>query len=369
MEEVVEIFEVYDKDDVVAWRIDAKDMPKRLPPEFQLKRQGKSKPMLLLFRTKECDPKSSGWLEDWSQFPLNERRWIRAGESIIKRQAELSPSLRALSEMFHGLKPSRNVRAEYFHYELTNDLKTEFAKFSSRVQIELLLVSVKMQPQFQKPGFGLTQLCYYAKHIATRHERRKREADEASEKARAKALPEMRMMQADRFNVSVDDVGFVNVGCWSYTHEVSRKERSIFDVLTYSIMSNFEGSQLGESAEAKLSAPIMIPIQQRLRQSDMVQTKKLLVRIHEAQLSGVINKDVLHRCLFFYVLRFIRMQKLCGIRYTTESILSRGAWIIRNEGHTMSFRRSFAVTPMDDAEKEYELDSFFNNRRHNEDDY
>lgn len=362
------IFEMCGKDDVVALRIDAKDVPKKLPPEFQLKRQGKSKPMLLLFRTKECDPKSSGWLEDWSQFPLNERRWIRAGGSIIKRQAELSPSLHALSEVFKGLKPSRNVRAEYFHYELTDDLKTEFAKFSSRVQIELLLVSVKMQPQFQRPGFGLKQLCHYAEHIATRHERRKREADEAFEKARAERSLEMRRMQADRFNVA-DDVGFVNVGSGSYTYEVSRKERSIFDVLTYSIMSNFEGSELGESAEAKLSAPVVIPIHHRLRQSDLVQTKNLLVQIHKAQTSGLINKDVLHRCLFFYVLRFIRMQRLVGIRYTTESILSRGPWLIRNEGHTMSFRRPFAVTPMDDEEREYELDLITRallGRRHND---
>ena len=71
---------------------------------------------------------------------------------------------------------------------------------------------------------------------------------------------------------------------------------------------------------------------------------------------GNLDKDVLHRCLYFYVLRFIRMQRLCGIRYTTESVLSRGAWTKLSEGHGMSFRRPFAVTPMNDDEREFELD-------------
>lgn len=288
---------------------------------------------------------------------MNERRWIRSGESIIKRHAELSPNLHALSELFKGLKPSRNVRAEYFYYDLSDDLKEEFAKFSSRDQIELLLVSVKMQPQFQRPGFGLKQLCHYAEHIATRRERRQREAEAASEKARAEALSEMRITIADRSNLAVEDIGFVNVGSARFTHEVSRKERSILDMLTYSTISHLEGSrELGESAEDKLAAPVAIPIQPRLLQSDKKQTEKLLARIRDAQFRGLINRDVMHRCWFFYVLRFIRMQKAVGISYTTESILRGGIWVQLTDGNVISFNRRMEVAQLDEREREMEMD-------------
>jgi len=356
MDAVVEaarvVFEIRDDTGVAAARIDAKDVPKKLPAAFQLKRRGKGKPMLLLYRSKECDPKLSGWLEDWAALPFDEERWVTGGWSIIKVRL-VCEFERKFADIFNGLPPSRNVRAEYFHRELRDELKAEFATLSSRAQIELLLVSTAMRAQFQRPDFGLRELCRYAEHIATRHERRMQEAQAAEEKSRAAALPELRRMRADRYNVAEDDnMGFIGAGTATYTHEVVRKERSLFDMFGYSMSALIEGSELEQMASDKLSAPVVVPIQPKLTQSDMKQTERLLARIRSAQETRVFNRDVRHICFFFYVLRYIRMQRACGVFYTTESILDGGPWIRRSDCYGLSFRTPLEVTPLDDEEME-----------------
>lgn len=353
------VFEIRDASDQVVLRLDAADVPRKLPPAFQLVRGGgkKEKPKLLLFRTADRNAKLSEWLEDWKTFSSEERRWVGSGASILRIVDSGSSQVDKFFVMFGHLPPSRNRRAEYFHFDLDAEAKAAFAQLPLSTQIALLCVSARMQPKFQKDG-----VCAYAEHIALRHERRNLEKEAAAEKSRLANAAAYRMMAADRSSIADEDVGFVGVGSARYTHEISRVERSPLDMLMFDVTAMFDGGAL-ETAEEKLCAPVCIPMVVRQSQSEAKReartTSHFLLQIHQAQQCGQLNGDVMHRCWFFYVLTWIRRQRAHFVRYHTEAILRNELdptgddWVKTQNG--VSFRPSLDVIPLDEETKFHEM--------------
>lgn len=218
------VFVVYDESGNVFSTLSSQDVPKKLPQSFQLKALGKKKgvkPSVFLFKSAEMTPKLSTWLYDWSSFPMDERHWEPKGFSVIKTLATPVDNSK-FKDIFDQERPSRKSRADCF-LALSNSDQAEFARLSSRDQINLLCVSKKMEKQFTTPGFGLTHLikyvktlfftllklifCFrYAEHISTQKQRRQKEHEEK----RAKEIAAIRAENRTRLALRDDHEDFLD---------------------------------------------------------------------------------------------------------------------------------------------------------------
>lgn len=167
-----EWFVICDEKGVETCRLNATDVTKRLPKEFQLKQEKRgTKPRLFLFRNAELDAKRSRWIEDWFSMPLDERHWLFTGQSIIRIRAEKT----AFDEtIFVNAVPSKRVRAQIFS-NLPVETQLAFTKLPVSTQIKLLCVTTRMAKQFENPAFGYPHLLKYVEHILTTKQRRQEE--------------------------------------------------------------------------------------------------------------------------------------------------------------------------------------------------
>lgn len=300
------------------------DVPKKLPHCFQLKVLGKkkgAKPNLFLYTSEEMTPKNSTWLEDWKTFPLDKRHWEPKGYSIIKTLAA-PVDVSKFTDIFNRERPSRKTRADCF-LALSESDQAEFAKLSSRDQIKLLCVSKKMENQFMQPGFGLSQVRKYAEHIVTQKQRRERERTEKEAKEIATFRVEQRIKLAlrddheDFLDGRDKDTGMLFTVGEGYSKEICR-DRDMYFALGLTLL----GFDL---AEDQISQTLEICMQPKITASDQRRTKQVFDNLEKAWQQCLVNHDILHRIWFFYVLEYIKTERICGRHYSTASII-HGTW-------------------------------------------
>jgi hypothetical protein len=312
----MEVFVIFDIDGKVIASIPSKDVPKRLPDNFTLKKKKGAPPSLFLFKTEEKSAKQSIWISDWKELPMNEKHWVSSGLSIQRMPYHTSEEAEHIRRCFEEHRSSRFARSQLF-LSLSQSNQDIFAEFPALVQIELLGVSNKMKKQFMMPGFGLSHLQKYAVHITTQKERRMKESEEKRERDYLAIQKEMQMRRAlsDEIFDGEDSTGkafFVGEGL---QYEVIH-ERSISDAFFCDLFDL-------KFAEDQIAAPLNVEIREKISSGDRVRTKRLTDGIDQNRF--IFNRHILHRIWFAYLIRFIRAARACQNKYATDGIL-RGSW-------------------------------------------
>jgi hypothetical protein len=328
------MLQIINNEGVITNIINVCDAKKRLPKEFELRKMSQKKgavPCILLFKTPECDAKSSFWLEDWGS--LVSRAWVRNGWSVVPVQASVDETV--FKNTFKG---GRRNRAQCL-LEMSENDRAKFMLLDATKQIGYLEVPNATQAQFRRPDFGLEQLMKYARFAADAKERREREKmeaalkeEEAHKKKMAAFFRERRLNSDDTFGeMDMSDGLHILTGDANMRYLVKREGRDFFETFGAVICEAFDAaienrevdSRIFNTAEEKISAPVKIPLRLKLTGNEATKADRLVKKITEVV--NQLNHDVRHRIWFYYALKYVREDKVLGFN-SRWSEISQRSW-------------------------------------------
>lgn len=332
------MLQILNNESIVVNIINVVDAKKRLPKEFELKKMSQkkgSKPCILLFKTPDCDMKTSFWLEDWGS--LQERAWVRNGWSVVPVRAEIDET--DFKNIFKGGRRNRAF------LEMSKDDQAKFMLLEVTKQIAYLEVPNATQAQFRRPDFGLEQLMKYARFTADAKERREREKREKLMREEKEQEERMKRFFRERCLNSKDTFGDMDAtdnlrimaGDANMRYLVKREGRGFFEmygtVICEAVDALVENREIDTSifvtAEDKISAPVKIPLRIKLTGNDVAKADRLVREI--AKVVCQINHDAKHRIWFYYTLKYVREDRALGLKSKWSDTGSETGFALKNE--------------------------------------